>query len=198
MANAINTAAIMPITVGDQNPPEDEVVIGGKVTNPFPEPDPPEPPDDEPPEDEDPVFGVGDADDARPPITVKVVPAFLPEPSVAETGEAPEGQSLLTVTARVKPPFESVALQYPNNWLLAITMLTGCPGLKPVPVTVTVEPGGSAVGLRVIFGFPCAVAIGAANTSKAKMPTNRITVISLIGFFFKPANDFSKYLSPAT
>jgi hypothetical protein len=118
MANAINTATITPITVGDQNPP-DEVVVGGKVTNPFPEPEPPEPPDDEPPEeeppeDEEPEFGVGEADDVLPPITVNDAPAWLPRPSVAVTVESPPLQSP-TVIDSVKSPFVSVALTYPNN-----------------------------------------------------------------------------------
>lgn len=87
----------MPITVGDQNP-LGEVVVGANVGNPFPLPFPFEPPLLlEPPLFEEPE-GVGDDDAAVPPITVKVVAAVLPAPSVAETGDSPEGQSLLTLT----------------------------------------------------------------------------------------------------
>jgi hypothetical protein len=76
----------MPITTGDQNPPDDEVVVGGKVGNPFPLPfpfEPPlllEPPLLEPPLFEDPE-GVGDEDEAVPPITVNAAPAELSSPS---------------------------------------------------------------------------------------------------------------------
>ena len=69
----------MTITVGDQNPPDDEV--GGRVTTPFPLPllfEPPlllEPPLFDEPE------GVGDDDAAVPPITVNVAPALFPSPS---------------------------------------------------------------------------------------------------------------------
>jgi hypothetical protein len=107
-ANATKSATITPITKGDQNPDE-EVEVGGKVGTvlllpfpllllfplpllfpfplllPFPLLFP-----------VDPEFGVGE--DETPPITVKVVAALLPLPSVADTVDIPEGHWLFTVT----------------------------------------------------------------------------------------------------
>jgi hypothetical protein len=94
------------MTNGDQNPDE-EVEVGGKVGTvlllpfpllfplpllfpfplllPFPLLFP-----------VDPEFGVGEVE--TPPITVKVVSALRPMPSVADTWDSPEGHWLLTVT----------------------------------------------------------------------------------------------------